>query len=75
MVRSLRRADADAWKAMRLRLWPDTPHAANDAECGAVLAGTDPDVAVFVDENAGALTGFVEISLRKHADGRDSSPG
>jgi len=79
MERSIRPAvpaDADAWAALRSRLWPDADPASLLAETRAFLAGDDVDVlaAAFLATGASGPIGFVELSIRPFADGCASRP-
>jgi aminoglycoside 6'-N-acetyltransferase I len=60
---------------MRHALWPEASAAGHAAELVGMLAGTPPGTlpaVVFVaEEPAGRLVGFIEVSLRSHADGCD----
>ncbi|HKP24235.1 MAG TPA: aminoglycoside 6'-N-acetyltransferase [Dongiaceae bacterium] len=76
-VRSATEADGDAWRAMRMALWPD----ANDEELRLevaryFVAQGEPLLPhrVFVAEDDGKIVGMLELSLRPYADGCDSSP-
>ncbi|GAB4453730.1 MAG: GNAT family N-acetyltransferase [Anaerolineales bacterium] len=72
IIRPATPADYPQWLALRLALWDDNTEAEMLAEMHALL--TDPEQAVFLAEENGALIGFAEVSLRKYADGCDSSP-
>jgi aminoglycoside 6'-N-acetyltransferase I len=61
-----------AWKRLRALLWPQISKGDNDGECARILA--DAEWCVLVSEDVGILTGFVEASLRRYADGCDTSP-
>ncbi len=78
VVRPLRPEETDAWVAMRARLWPDADPAELRGETDAVLAGGAVLVAEVFRESAatigGELAGFIELSLRSHAEGCESSP-
>ncbi len=74
-VRALEARDIDAWAAMRSALWPEAD--AEELAREAAVFFTRPYLidAVFVAEAPGGdLAGFVELSLRSHADGCSSSP-
>ncbi len=72
-IRLYRPTDYPEWLRMRLALWPDGSEESWRAEIAEILA--DPQQPVFVAESPdGRLGGFIEISLRKYADGCDSSP-
>ncbi len=64
--------DLSGWAEMRNRLWPESEeHHQNEIE----QLISDPDFVAFVaeDENQ-SLVGFVEASIRKYANGCESSP-
>lgn len=80
-IRPVTRADRDEWLRMRSTLYPDsTPDEIDEwldrAELDRSEQGT-PRVGVAVlvaDRGDGKLAGFVEIGLRSHAEGCESSP-
>lgn len=73
LIRLYRPEDYAEWLRMRLSLWPDGSEAAWQNEMREMLA--DPHQPVFVAERPGGkLGGFLEVSLRRYADGCDSSP-
>jgi aminoglycoside 6'-N-acetyltransferase I len=65
-------ADAEAWIAMRRRLFPvDSPEAAR-AEIAAILAkATEAAFGIRAD---GAWLGFIELRERSHGEGCETSP-
>lgn len=76
-IRPATKADAEAWLAMRMALWPD----ANEEELRLqvaryFVAHGEPLLphCVFVAEDHGRIVGMLELSLRPFADGCDSSP-
>jgi aminoglycoside 6'-N-acetyltransferase I len=76
-IRFATKADADAWLAMRIALWPD----ANTDELRFEVvkyftARTEAGMlhCVFVAQEGGTLVGMLELSLRPYVDGCDSSP-
>ncbi|MGB6688131.1 MAG: GNAT family N-acetyltransferase [Terracidiphilus sp.] len=76
-VRRARREDREQLAAMRVLLWPDGSFDEHFEELEGALTtgmnGTLP-VAIFVSESAdGTLSGFIEVGLRSHADGCESS--
>jgi aminoglycoside 6'-N-acetyltransferase I len=76
-VRSIAKADAEAWFAMRMALWPDSNEAQLRREVGRYfVAHGEPLLPhrVFVAERRGAVVGMLELSLRPYADGCGSSP-
>lgn len=60
---------AQRYLPLRMELWPD---ADSLEEITQLLE--DSETEIFVAENDGELVGFVEASLRKYADGCESSP-
>ncbi|WP_119304483.1 aminoglycoside 6'-N-acetyltransferase [Dongia deserti] len=76
-VRLATKADADAWLAMRVALWPDAdPDALRGDVTAFFTARSEPLMPhqVFVAEADGKLVGMLELSLRPYVDGCDSSP-
>jgi aminoglycoside 6'-N-acetyltransferase I len=73
---AIRRAtDEDKWEWLRMRqgLWPDAPAEYLTFDLDERLV--DPDYAVFVASNAeGQLVAFVEVGLRDHGEGCETSP-
>jgi phosphopantetheine--protein transferase-like protein len=73
-IRPLSPTETQQWLALRRKLWPDTPIPAHLAEMEAMLADPEQN-AVFVSaDDEGRLNGFVEVSLRSHADGCATRP-
>ena len=77
MVRRANPGDRAALAEMRALLWPETSLEEQLREADGLLStgtrGTLP-AAIFVSQDAeGALTGFVEVGLRSHADGCDTA--
>ena len=77
-IRLATNADASAWLALRIALWPDEDAARMRADVLAFFSNEVPSTmlaAVFVAENdVGTPVGMLELSLRPYADGCDSSP-
>jgi aminoglycoside 6'-N-acetyltransferase I len=76
-VRQAQVSDQHMLAAMRELLWPDASMEEHRREVDAVLRtgkyGTLP-MAILVSQNEdGALTGFLEVGLRSHADGCDTA--
>jgi aminoglycoside 6'-N-acetyltransferase I len=74
-VRPANRSDTDELATMRAMLWPDASMEEHRKELESALrfrmSGTLPmTILVSQDENE-ALTGFIEVGLRSHADGCD----
>lgn len=72
-VRAATFDDEAEWWTIRARLWPDIPPDELNENIRGHLGGGDQGVFVW-DEGEGALQGFVEVSLRRHADGCVTSP-
>jgi aminoglycoside 6'-N-acetyltransferase I len=76
-IRSVTKADAEAWLAMRMALWPDADIDDLRLEVGRYfVAHGEPLLPhrVFVAERDGVVVGMLELSLRPYADGCESSP-
>lgn len=74
-IRAIEARDVDAWAQMRHALWPDADADELARECAAFLVRPTLIDAVYVAESgSGALVGFVELSLRSHAEGCSASP-
>jgi aminoglycoside 6'-N-acetyltransferase I len=73
---AIRRATyEDKWEWLRMRqgLWPEAPVEYLTFDLDERLV--DPDYAVFVASNAeGQLVAFVEVGLRDHGEGCETSP-
>lgn len=73
-VRAVNDSDMEEWLRMRLALWPASRQASLLNEMQEMLSNPQ-EFATFVAERpAGGLGAFVEASLRRYADGCDSSP-
>jgi aminoglycoside 6'-N-acetyltransferase I len=75
-VRPSTPADIDAVAAFSFALWPDDPLASHRAEVAAKVSGPVPStlpLTILVAEVDGAVVGFVEVGLRSHADGCDTT--
>ena len=74
IIRHPEPADRPAWLAMRMTLWPggsEEDHLAEMLEYG----GKDPEFATFLAIDAERTPcAFVEASLRRYADGCETSP-
>ena len=75
-VRQAQISDQHELAKMRELLWPDSSMEEHRKELESVLRfhmyGTLPmTILVSQDEGGGALTGFIEVGLRSHADGCD----
>lgn len=77
LIRPVEARDADAWAAMRARLWPDADPSELAREAHAFVAGSGDTIldAVFLArDNQSRPVGFLELSLRRFSDGCDSTP-
>jgi aminoglycoside 6'-N-acetyltransferase I len=73
-VRTLQPMDRAAWARLRAALWPEATPEEHAREMDEILGHPERD-AVFVSPGAGGrLLGFVEVSLRRYAEGCDTSP-
>ncbi len=69
--------DAEAWLEMRTALWPETSEAEHRAEIAHFFSGTlgaEPAAVLIAEDSDGARIGFVELSLRRSAEGCATSP-
>jgi aminoglycoside 6'-N-acetyltransferase I len=76
-IRRATKADADAWLAMRVALWPDVEPDDLRGDITAFFAARSEPLMphqVFVAEADGRLVGLLELSLRPYVDGCASSP-
>lgn len=77
MIRRVEGSDADAWAAMRARLWPETDPRGLADEARAFIAGRTviglTVVFIAVSEEA-VPVGFLELFVREFSDGCDSMP-
>jgi aminoglycoside 6'-N-acetyltransferase I len=76
-VRHAQLSDQHALAAMRELLWPDASLEEHRKEVEAVLRsgkyGTLPMAILVSQSDDEALTGFIEVGLRSHADGCDTA--
>jgi hypothetical protein len=72
-IRKAESADADAWLALRRALWPETAEARHRAEIAETLARQEEAAVYLAGETGAPPVGFVEVSLRRWAEGCDSS--
>jgi aminoglycoside 6'-N-acetyltransferase I len=76
-VRQAQSADRDQIAAMCELLWPETSMAERGEAVAAVMtsgmSGTLPGAILVSCDGDGALTGFIEVGLRSHADGCDTA--
>jgi aminoglycoside 6'-N-acetyltransferase I len=74
-LRPLELRDRRAWADMRAALWPDADPAELTHDTVKHFAGVKAAEEVWVSEEiTGRLLGFLELSLRAHAEGCPSSP-
>jgi aminoglycoside 6'-N-acetyltransferase I len=76
-VRLATNADAEAWLAMRVALWPEAEPEDLRADVTSFFAAHSEPLMphrVFLAEDDGKLVGMLELSLRGYADGCKSSP-
>jgi len=76
-IRMAQQGDLDRLVAMRVLLWPESSHPDESQQAQALLStgmsGTLPAAILVAQDDNGALIGFVEVGLRSHADGCDTS--
>ncbi len=73
-VRRLQPGDQAEWAQLRAALWPDATPEEHAREMDEILLNPERD-AVFVCAGLdGRLLGFAEASLRRYAEGCDTSP-
>jgi aminoglycoside 6'-N-acetyltransferase I len=72
-VRQAHRSDQDQLAGMRALLWPEASLEEHRKELESILRsrmnGTLPMAVLVSQREDGALTGFIEVGLRSHADG------
>lgn len=77
MIREAKQADRFELAAMRVLLWPESSLEEQLHEVDPVLStgkcGTLPTAIFIAQESDGTLTGFLEVGLRSHADGCDTT--
>lgn len=72
-IRRATHADKEGWLELRKRLWPEAPMHYLRLDLDDRLA--DPDYAIFVVSNGdGGLVAFIEVGLRDHGEGCETSP-
>jgi aminoglycoside 6'-N-acetyltransferase I len=71
VVRPVERADAQVWERMRCALWPghSGSHAADIERFFSTSRRRDPLEVLLACSGAGIPLGFVELSIRSHAQG------
>jgi aminoglycoside 6'-N-acetyltransferase I len=73
IIRPLALDDVAAWKRMRWKLWPDLSESETNSDCEDIVSHPER-FAVFISEESGIVTGFLDASLRLYADGCSTSP-
>jgi aminoglycoside 6'-N-acetyltransferase I len=74
-IRAATADDADAWLALRARLWPLTPEREHRHEIAQQLAEPARFVALLAFDECGRAVGFAEAALRTdHVNGCETSP-
>ncbi|MEM1062014.1 MAG: GNAT family N-acetyltransferase [Planctomycetota bacterium] len=71
-VRPLTSADRDRWVELRGKLWPSQD--VGEYATTSFVDGLGERQAVFVAEAGDTIVGFVEVSLRPHAEGCRTKP-
>jgi aminoglycoside 6'-N-acetyltransferase I len=71
--------DRDAWLALRCALFPDDPRPQLERELLEILDGGEHSwglrqAGIVAETTDGRLVGFVEVNLRRFADGCDTNP-
>lgn len=77
MAHVIRQAGADdpaEWLRMRRALWPETTPEEHEAEMAEILAQPGDEVVFVVARAGGGLGGFLEVSLRRYAEGCTTRP-
>jgi aminoglycoside 6'-N-acetyltransferase I len=73
-VRRLQAADRAGWARLRAALWPEASPEEHAREMDAMLEHPDRDAVFLCVGPQGRLLGFAEASLRRYAEGCDTSP-
>jgi aminoglycoside 6'-N-acetyltransferase I len=73
-VRAVEAGDMEEWLRMRLALWPGNHPASLLKEMQDMLSNPQEFITFVAERPAGGLGAFLEASLRRYADGCDSSP-
>lgn len=70
-VRPVGPEDADAWRELRVALWPDGSEAEHQHEIALYLAGksSEPQAVLVAENSHGSIVGFAELSIRPCAEG------
>jgi aminoglycoside 6'-N-acetyltransferase I len=73
-IRPVRSTDMEEWLRMRMVLWPGDRLSRYQDEMQAILANLQEYISFVAERPDGGLGAFLEASLRRYADGCDSSP-
>ena len=70
-VRPVGREDADAWRRLRVALWPDGSESEHQHEIALYLSGeaSEPKAVLVAQNSKGSIVGFAELSIRPCAEG------
>lgn len=70
-VRPVGPKDAGTWLRLRASLWPESSEAEHAEEIRQFFAGetTEPSAVLLAEISPGEVIGFVELSVRPHAEG------
>ena len=71
-IRPVRRADDESWAALRHALWPDAAATELYLDIERWWWTGDRDVQCLVAEDHGRLVGFIELSIRRQAEGGET---
>ena len=69
-------SDLESVTQLAAALWPEAPPPDHAAHAASILSGKPPGtmpLVLFVAEVSGNVVGFIEVGLRSHADGCDTS--
>jgi aminoglycoside 6'-N-acetyltransferase I len=73
-VRTVEEGDMQEWLRMRMALWPGDHPSRYQDEMLEMLANSQEFITFVAERPDGGLGAFLEASLRRYADGCDSSP-
>jgi molybdopterin synthase catalytic subunit/L-amino acid N-acyltransferase YncA len=74
IIRALQPQDRNAWRRMRLSLWPEHGQAVIDQEIAEYGKRGMLETVLVAQRGDGGLCGFAEVALRPFADGCTSTP-
>lgn len=72
LLRELHSIDYPEWLRMRHTLWPDCPEERHLLEMQGLRTESGQSAVFVVDRGDGALSGFIEVSVRTQVDGAHS---